>query len=159
MMRQFLDIKSQHQDAILFFRLGDFYEMFFDDAKQAASELDLTLTGRGKDESRVPMCGIPYHAAENYINKLISKGYKVAICEQVEDAADSKGITKREVVRVITPATHVNETALDSESNVYLAAVNQTKTHQKRGPRTSEIISHRSFARKDKLCGVCNTLT
>ncbi len=126
MMRQFLDIKAEYKDAILFFRLGDFYEMFFEDAKIASAELELTLTGRGKDEARVPMCGVPYHAAENYINKLIDKGYKVAICEQVEDPPEGKGITKREVVRVLTPATHVSDANSDTQSNLYLAAICST---------------------------------
>ena len=98
MMRQYNEIKAHHKDAILFFRLGDFYEMFQNDAKIASKELELTLTGRGKDENRIPMCGVPHHAADNYIPRLVQRGYKVAICEQVEDAAESKGITKREVV-------------------------------------------------------------
>ena len=123
MMKQFLEIKATQQDAILFFRLGDFYEMFFDDALKAAKELDLTLTGRGKDENRVPMCGIPHHAAENYITKLIEKGYKVAICEQVEDANSSKGITKRDVVKVVTPATHISDSTLSNHDNLYLMSV------------------------------------
>lgn len=123
MMRQFLAIKETQQDAILFFRLGDFYEMFFDDAITASKELDLTLTGRGKDVHRVPMCGVPHHAAEGYIQKLIDKGYKVAICEQVENPDDSQGITKREVVKVVTPATHMSETHIDQHENMYLAAI------------------------------------
>ena len=123
MIRQYLAIKEAHQDAILFFRLGDFYEMFFDDAKQASQELDLTLTGRGKDERRIPMCGVPYHAADGYISKLVDKGYKVAICEQVEEADDTKEITKRDVVKIVTPATHLSDTRLDSEDNIYLASL------------------------------------
>ena len=90
MMRQYLDIKQNYQDCILFFRLGDFYEMFFDDALSASKTLDLTLTGRGKDENRIPMCGIPHHASEGYIAKLVKKGFKVAICDQVEDAVNQK---------------------------------------------------------------------
>ena len=133
MIRQYLTIKENHQDAILFFRLGDFYEMFFDDAKQASQELDLTLTGRGKDERRIPMCGVPYHAADGYISKLIAKGYKVAICEQIEDANDSKEITKRDVVKIITPATHLADTQLDSDDNMYLAAIYTTKDQSKYG--------------------------
>ena len=123
MMKQFVSIKESQPDAILFFRLGDFYEMFFDDAIKAAKLLDLTLTGRGKDEQRVPMCGVPYHAAENYINKLIEKGLKVAICEQVEDASSSKGITKREIVKVVTPATHLSDQHLVQHDNLYLTAI------------------------------------
>ena len=106
MMQQYLSIKNNYKDSILFFRLGDFYEMFFDDAKLVSQELDLTLTGKdyGQKE-RAPMCGIPYHSCEAYIARLVSKGYKVAMCDQVENATVAKGIVKREVVRVITPGT------------------------------------------------------
>jgi len=122
MLRQYREIKAQAEDAILFFRLGDFYEMFLTDAEVASGELDLTLTGRGKDENRIPMCGIPYHAAESYIQKLVSRGYKVAICEQVGDAT-GKGLTQREIVRVITPGTVFGHGALDEKTNNYLVAV------------------------------------
>jgi len=122
MLRQFQEIKEGYQDAILFFRLGDFYEMFLDDAILASKELDLTLTGRGKDDNRVPMCGVPYHAAEGYISKLVQKGYKVAICEQVEEATESKGITKRDVVQVITPGTVQHQSNLQATENNYLCA-------------------------------------
>ncbi len=123
MLRQYKAIKRNHQDAILFFRLGDFYEMFLDDATTAAKELSLTLTGRGKEEQRIPMCGIPYHAIDNYLPKLIKKGYKVAICEQVEDPALSTGITKRDVVRIVTPGTVLDQTTLDASKNNYLMAL------------------------------------
>lgn len=123
MLKQYQEIKANYQDAILFFRLGDFYEMFLQDAKIASQELDLTLTGRGKNENRVPMCGIPYHAASSYISKLISKGFKVAICEQVEDPSLAKGLTKREVIKVITPGTILEESALDAKENNYLVAI------------------------------------
>ena len=122
MLRQYREIKAQAEDAILFFRLGDFYEMFLTDAEVASGELDLTLTGRGKDENRIPMCGIPYHAAESYIQKLVSRGYKVAICEQVEEAT-GKGLTRREIVRVVTPGTVFGHGALDEKSNNYLVSV------------------------------------
>ncbi|MCP4050995.1 MAG: DNA mismatch repair protein MutS [bacterium] len=125
MLRQYRDIKSSHMDAILFFRLGDFYEMFLDDAVVASKELDLTLTGRGKDEKRIPMCGVPYHAAVNYISKLVLRGYKVAICDQVEDASLAKGLTKREVVRVVTPGTVQGPGILDEKDNNYLVAANK----------------------------------
>lgn len=126
MVKQYLDIKEQHKDAVLFFRLGDFYEMFFDDALNVSRELELTLTGRGKkdDGSRIPMCGIPYHAAENYIARLVNKGYKIAVCEQVEDPALAKGLTKREVIKVITPGTVTSENVLKERANNYLVAVN-----------------------------------
>ena len=123
MIKQYLEIKKEYTDSVLFFRLGDFYEMFFSDAIKVSKELNLTLTGRGKDEFRIPMCGIPYHASETYISKLIAKGYKVAMCEQVEDATQGKSITKREVVKVITPATHLSDDILIEQDNHYLAAV------------------------------------
>ena len=109
MKRQYLEIKQQHQDCLLFFRLGDFYEMFDEDAKLASRELDLALTTRDRNvedpEERTPMCGVPYHSAEAYIARLIAKGYKVAICEQTEDPALAKGLVSREVIRIITPGT------------------------------------------------------
>ncbi|MBP2655295.1 MAG: mismatch repair protein mutS [Firmicutes bacterium] len=122
MMEQYLDIKRQHKDSILFFRLGDFYEMFFEDAELAARELEITLTGRdGGAADKIPMCGIPYHAADNYIARLIQKGYKVAICEQVEDPKQTKGIVRREVIKIITPGTVLSDTLLTDKSNNFLA--------------------------------------
>ena len=124
MMQQYIDVKNQYKDCILMYRLGDFYEMFFDDAKTVSKELDLTLTGRscGLDE-RAPMCGVPYHSAESYIGRLIAKGYKVAICEQTEDPALAKGLVKREVVRMITPGTVIDSSMLDENSNSFIASV------------------------------------
>ena len=124
MMQQYLDIKAAHKDHVLFFRLGDFYEMFFDDAVNISKELELTLTGRdcGLPE-RAPMCGIPFHSAEGYIKKLIEKGYKVAICEQLEDPAAAKGLVKRDVIRVITPGTVIESSFLNEERNNYIASV------------------------------------
>jgi len=124
MMRQYREIKRQYEDAILFFRLGDFYEMFFDDAKIAAQELDIVLTSReaGKGK-KVPMAGVPYHAAESYISKLIRRGYKIAICEQVEDPETAKGLVRREVVRVITPGTVMENELLEDKSNNFLVAL------------------------------------
>jgi len=124
MMVQYLDIKEKYKDCIMFYRLGDFYEMFFDDALTASKELEITLTGKncGLDE-KAPMCGVPHHAAENYINRLIEKGYKVAIAEQIEDPAISKGIVKRDVVRVVTPGANINMQALDETKNNYLLCV------------------------------------
>ena len=111
MMRQYVEIKERYKDCILFYRLGDFYEMFFEDAKIASKELELVLTGRECGlEERAPMCGIPFHAATSYISKLVNKGYKVAIGEQVEDPAAAKGIVKRDVIKVITPGTFVENT-------------------------------------------------
>ena len=124
MMEQYLDIKDRHPDEILFFRLGDFYEMFFADAVLAARELEITLTGRDAGGTeRVPMCGVPYHAAENYIARLIAKGYRVAICEQVEDAKLTKGLVRRDVVRIITPATIMSDSAIQDRGNSYLVVL------------------------------------
>ncbi|MFA4967283.1 MAG: DNA mismatch repair protein MutS [Candidatus Margulisiibacteriota bacterium] len=123
MARQYQEIKAKHKDAILFYRLGDFYEMFYEDAETASRELDLVLTGRGQEENRMPMCGIPYHAAENYISRLIGKGYKVAICEQMEDPKAAKGVVKREVIRIITPGTVIESNLLSEKSNNYLLAI------------------------------------
>ncbi len=124
MMQQYMEIKNQYRDFILFYRLGDFYEMFFDDAKIASEELELTLTGRDcGEEERAPMCGVPYHSCEGYIGRLISKGYKVAICEQTEDPAKAKGLVRREVIRIVTPGTVIESTLLHDNQNNWLAAV------------------------------------
>ena len=124
MMQHYLDTKKDYKDSILFYRLGDFYEMFFDDAILASRELELTLTGKecGQEE-RAPMCGVPFHAAENYIARLISKGYKVAICEQMEDPKQAKGIVKRDVIRVVTPGTVIESNLLDEKKNNYIMSV------------------------------------
>ena len=126
MMRQYLEIKEQHPDCILFFRLGDFYEMFSDDARLASKELDLTLTtrDRGKEKSeQTPMCGVPYHSAEAYIARLVQRGYKVAICEQMENPALAKGLVKRDITRIVTPGTVVESSMLDESRNNYFACV------------------------------------
>ncbi len=124
MLEQYIDIKEKNKDKILFFRVGDFYEMFFDDAVLASKELELTLTGKDFGlEERAPMCGVPHHSAEAYTKRLIEKGYKVAICEQVEDAALSKGLVKRDVVRVVTPGTVVESSMLSDDRNNYIACV------------------------------------
>ena len=129
MMKQYKEIHARHPDCLLFFRLGDFYEMFDEDARVAAKELDLTLTtrDRGKaEEDRTPMCGVPYHAAETYIARLVGKGYKVAICEQMEDPALAKGLVDRDIIRIITPATVVESSMLEEGSNNYYASLCQT---------------------------------
>ena len=124
MMRQYMQIKESNQDSIVLFRLGDFYEMFFEDAKTASEELDLTLTGRDCGlEERAPMCGVPYHSCEAYIARLVEKGHKVAICEQMEDPSKTKGIVKRDITRIITPGTVIEDSMLDESKNNYLASV------------------------------------
>src|SRR5271163_5085221 len=121
LMRQYAAAKRQNPDALLFFRMGDFYELFFEDAQVAARELQITLTARDRERS-VPMCGVPYHAADAYLSRLLRKGYRVAICEQMEDPKLTKKIVRREVTRVLTPGTAIDP-ALGSEQNNFLAAV------------------------------------
>jgi len=124
MMQQYLEIKEKYKDCILFFRLGDFYEMFFDDAELASRELEITLTGRDcGQEERAPMCGVPFHSADSYIAKLVNRGYKVAICEQVEDPSQAKGIVRRDVIRVVTPGTVTDDNILEEKKNNFLACV------------------------------------
>lgn len=124
MMQQYVDTKKQYKDCILFYRLGDFYEMFFEDAITASRELEITLTGKNCGlEERAPMCGVPYHAVDSYLSRLVKKGYKVAICEQMEDPATAKGLVKREVVRIVTPGTTVDPQALDETKNNYIMCV------------------------------------
>ena len=124
MMRQYLEIKKEYKDYVLFYRLGDFYEMFFEDAQNVSKELELTLTGKNCGaKERAPMCGVPYHAVEGYLNRLVKKGYKVAICEQVEDPKTAKGIVKREVIRIVTPGTNTDSQALDESKNNYIMCI------------------------------------
>ena len=124
MMQHYLETKDQYPDCILFYRLGDFYEMFFDDAEKVSKELELTLTGKecGMEE-RAPMCGVPYHAADTYIDRLVKKGFRVAIAEQMEDPKLAKGLVKREVIRVVTPGTVVDNKVLEEGKNNYLMSV------------------------------------
>ncbi len=124
MMQQYLQTKEEYKDCILFYRLGDFYEMFFEDAELVSKELELTLTGKNCGmEERAPMCGIPYHAVEGYLNKLVANGHKVAICEQVEDPKLAKGLVKREVIRIVTPGTNLDMQALDESKNNYIMCI------------------------------------
>ena len=124
MMEQYFQIKNQYKDFLLFYRVGDFYEMFYDDAKAASAAIDLTLTGKDCGEpERAPMCGVPFHAADTYIAKLIAKGFKVAICEQVEDPATAKGLVRRDVIRVVTPGTLLESSMLSEGDNNYLCAI------------------------------------
>lgn len=129
MMQKYMETKAEYPDCILFYRLGDFYEMFFEDAQVASKELELTLTGKSCGlEERAPMCGVPYHAVEGYLTKLVSKGHKVAICEQVEDPKLAKGLVKREVVRIVTPGTNLNMQSLEETRNNFLMCVTYTPT-------------------------------
>src|SRR5437867_7574255 len=124
MVRQYRELKEQHPGALLFFRLGDFYELFFEDAVIGARELQITLTARHKESGDpIPMCGVPHHSAANYIAKLVRKGYRVAICEQAEDPSKTKKLVRREIIRVVTPGTPIDPQLLDSRETVYLAAV------------------------------------
>ena len=124
MMAQYMETKKQYSDCILFYRLGDFYEMFFDDALTASKELEITLTGKECGlEERAPMCGVPYHAVDSYLSRLVQKGYKVAIAEQMEDPKLAKGLVKREVIRVVTPGTITSAQALDETKNNYLMGI------------------------------------
>ena len=127
MMQRYLETKEQYPDCILFYRLGDFYEMFFDDAIKVSRELEITLTGKDCGlEERAPMCGVPHHAAESYIARLIAKGYKVAICEQLEDPKTTKGIVKRGVIKIVTPGTVVESNMLEERKNNYIMAIYKT---------------------------------
>ena len=131
MMQHYLQTKEQYKDCILFYRLGDFYEMFFDDAIMVSKELELTLTGKNCGlEERAPMCGVPFHAADSYINRLVSNGHKVAICEQMEDPKQAKGIVKREVIRVVTPGTNTDMASLDEAKNNYTVSYTHLRAHE-----------------------------
>lgn len=145
MMKQYMDIKEQYKDCILFFRLGDFYEMFFEDAKLVSRELELTLTGKSCGlEERAPMCGVPYHASDGYIAKLIERGYKVAICEQTEDPALAKGLVKRDVIRIVTPGTNTIKGAVSEKENCYIASIFEIE--KKVGIAYSDITTGQLYA-------------
>src|SRR5262245_29579950 len=123
MLGQYYDLKQQHPGTLLFFRLGDFYELFFDDAVVGSRELQITLTARHKERDPVPMCGVPHHSAANYIARLVRKGYRVAICEQTEEAGKTKKLVRREVVRIVTPGTPIDPQLLEARESVFLASV------------------------------------
>ena len=124
MMRHYADLKESYKDVILFYRLGDFYEMFFEDAELVSHELELTLTSRNAGlEEKVPMCGVPHHSVDVYVDKLVKKGYKVAICEQLEDPKNSKGIVKRDVTEVISSGTIINSNSLNEKENNYIGSI------------------------------------
>ena len=141
-MRQYLDAKRQHRDAIVFFRMGDFYEMFYEDALTAARALDITLTSRSKDTGggAIPMCGVPHHAADTYVTRLVQKGFRVAICEQVEDPKQAKGVVRREVVRVVSPGTFIETGYLqDREPTFLMGLVAQPGRATDRGAAGSDL--------------------
>ena len=122
MMQHYLQVKEENKDCLIFYRLGDFYELFFDDAELVSRELELTLTGRDCGlEKRAPMCGVPYHAADTYISRLVEKGYKVAICEQLEDPATAKGLVERGIIRIVTPGTVTDEMLSEKDNNYILS--------------------------------------
>ena len=165
MMRQYMEIKEQNPDSILFFRLGDFYEMFGPDARTASRELDLALTTRDKDKNKsfddkIPMCGIPYHASDAYIARLIAKGYKVAICEQTEDPAAAKGLVKRDIIRVVTPGTVIDESCLSAERSNYLCGVYLDDTGA--GLCACDVSTGKAqatvFTGPDRVCALLNEL-
>ncbi|MCI5145024.1 MAG: DNA mismatch repair protein MutS, partial [Candidatus Electrothrix sp. AR3] len=132
MLRQYLEIKEQHPGTILFYRMGDFYEMFFEDAETASRVLSITLTSRNKGgENQVPMCGVPFHAVSGYLSKMVKAGYRVALCEQVEDPKEAKGIVKREVVRVVTPGVTTDDQILDAKSNTFVCALTVARKRKK----------------------------
>ena len=137
-MRQYLDAKQQHRDAILMFRMGDFYEMFYEDALVASRALELTLTSRSKDgNGGIPMCGVPFHAVDTYIGRLVKKGFRVAICDQVEDPRKAKGIVKREVVRVVSPGTLTDANYLDAREPAFLMAIAPISSRSQANPQTA----------------------
>ena len=133
MLQQYLEIKEQHPGTLLFYRMGDFYEMFFDDAVIAAKVLGITLTSRShkEDANKIPMCGVPYHALTGYLGKMIKAGYRVAICEQIEDPKEAKGIVKREVVRVVSPGVTTDDQLLDAKTDCYVCALSISRKSAK----------------------------
>ena len=154
LMRQYSAIKKEHPAALLFFRLGDFYEMFFEDAVVASKELEITLTSRNKEKGQaVPMCGVPYHAAEGYISKLVRRGYRVAICEQVEDPRLAKQLVRREVKRVVTPGTSADASLGSEESNFLAAVVSLPEPEGHRSPGGSGGSTRAGFAALDLSTG------
>lgn len=164
MMQQYLEIKDKYKDCVLFFRLGDFYEMFFDDAIVVSKTLELTLTGRDCGlEERAPMCGVPYHAADTYIKELIDRGFKVAVCEQLTDPAESKGIVVRDVIRVVTPGTLIESSMLDEGKNNYVCSIFYDQAEQTCGVASADISTGEAFLSffegKDLEAGVINELS
>ena len=156
MMRRYFAIKAQYPDCLLFFRLGDFYEMFFEDAEKASRVLDLVLTGRdcGLKDRRAPMCGVPYHAVDNYIRRLIDAGFRVAICEQLSDPATTKGMLDRDVVRVVTPGTVMEEDILDEKSTNYLANALMAREAREKGVNVTFSFDEQGFLAEAAIANV-----
>ena len=164
MMQQYFEVKDKYQDCVLFFRLGDFYEMFFDDAVVVSKALELTLTGRDCGlEERAPMCGVPYHAADMYIKRLIDMGFKVAVCEQLTDPAETKGIVVRDVIRVVTPGTLTESSMLDDGSNNYICSIYYDEEEKTCGVASADLSTGEAalsfFEGKDLEAGVINELS
>ena len=164
MMQQYLEVKDKYKDCILFFRLGDFYEMFFDDAITVSKALELTLTGRDCGlEERAPMCGVPYHAADMYIKRLIDIGFKVAVCEQLTDPAETKGIVIRDVIRVVTPGTLTESSMLDDGRNNYICSIYYDEQENSCGVASADISTGEAalsvFEGKDMEAGIINELS
>ena len=148
-MRQYLDAKRQYRDAIVFFRMGDFFEMFYEDALVAARALELTLTSRSKDAggNGIPMCGVPFHAADGYIARLVKKGFRVAICEQVEDPKKAKGLVRREVVRVVSPGTFTDSSYLEARETAFRAVL-----------ASHGVFAHRRYSGGSDVAAACGQL-
>ena len=164
MMQQYFEVKDKYQDCVLFFRLGDFYEMFFDDAVVVSKALELTLTGRDCGlEERAPMCGVPYHAADMYIKRLIDMGFKVAVCEQLTDPAETKGIVVRDVIRVVTPGTLTESSMLDDGSNNYICSIYYDEEEKTCGVASADLSTGEAalsfFEGKDLEADVINELS
>jgi len=156
-MRQYMQVKQRYPDCLLLFRMGDFYETFYEDAKTAARELEITLTSRGKGEKQAPLAGIPYHALENYLARLVKKGFKVAICEQIENPKFAKGIVKRDVVRIVTPGTLVENSMLDATKNNFILAL---QVHEKFfSAALCDLSTGEFFILDDALNEISNMLT
>jgi len=152
-MRQYQHFKAQYPDAILFFRMGDFFETFYEDAQTCSKVLGITLTSRSKQDNPIPLAGVPVHAVDNYIHKMLKAGYKVAICDQIEDASQAKGIVKRDVVRLVTPGTLTEESLLEERVGNYLAAICFDHKPNPQGPVTDSAKSYSGLAWVDLSTG------
>ena len=162
LMAQYWSIKNEHPDCLLFFRLGDFYELFYEDAKIAAQALDIVLTSRGKEKGEsIPMCGVPFHASDNYLARLIKKGFRVAICEQMEkpENKESKGLVRREVVRIVTPGTLVEENLLEAKSYNFLLAISKSLDKEELGIAFVDISTGSFFTEVQAITNLSTILS